>query len=567
MKKVITILLVTALVFNLRAQTKVDSLKQVYAERIKKLMHKNKVVGTSIVIVSGDSIIWKEGFGFADEENNEKITPSTLFGLGSVTKVFTATAVMQLVESNKINLDRPLGSYLRNFSIKGANVEDITPRNVLTHHSGLPSDIFKGMFTTKPEDYKSVLGYMNNEYIAATPNQVRAYSNPGYTLLGHMIHDVSSVEYQDFITSNIFEPLDMSISGFNLLEKSTKTFDSKGKYSKDVLLRDVPAGGLFSNADDLGRFLQAYLSRSSVLMSEDGYKEVYRNQHPDAVLDMGVKYGLGWNITSRPYTGNIYYHTGTTLYFNAAVAVAPEVDLAVAILTNSENGGRVYNQIHGILNDMARVMGKPVLESKDKVDLGSSSKIKLSAEQLKSFEGVYTAPGAYIKAYKKKKNLNIRLQGLRVVMLPVSENTFIPKIMLLGFIPIKMGDARFIFEEIGGMDVITLLEEGSPKELMAKKMESQELSQVWKDRTGEYEQVNLLDGEIKFFDDFKLQVKDGLLILSFEQVNNKSKMQMVMEIIDNDRAMISGVGRYAGQSLQDRGDVLSIFGIELTKKQ
>jgi len=195
-----------------------------------------------MAVVSSDGVLWIDNFGFSDAQTKQPVTEETLFGLGSVTKVFTATAVMQLAEQGLIELDNSLSEYLPDFQMKD-NSEGVTPRNLLTHHSGLPSDIFKGMFSRQPENYKSVVDYMNEEYMAGIPNQIRAYSNPGYTLLGHMIAEVSGREYPEYIRQNILEPLEMESTRFNALEEASKTYDKKGRPQLDVNLRDIPAGG------------------------------------------------------------------------------------------------------------------------------------------------------------------------------------------------------------------------------------------------------------------------------------------------------------------------------------
>ena len=113
-------------------------------------MKKSKVVGLSVAVVDDREVLWTRGFGYADKENGIAATPGTLFDPASVTKVFTATAVMQLVEQGKIELDQSVSHYLPKFSMKSrfsASSDDITVRQLLTHHSGIPGDRLKGMLS------------------------------------------------------------------------------------------------------------------------------------------------------------------------------------------------------------------------------------------------------------------------------------------------------------------------------------------------------------------------------------------------------------------------------------
>ncbi|KAJ1443815.1 beta-lactamase [Ochromonadaceae sp. CCMP2298] len=527
-------------------------------------MKKSKVIGASVAVVSSEGILWIDNFGFEDAEAEKNVTENTLFGLGSVTKIFTGTSVMQLSDQGKVDIDAPFGDYLRSFQMSGGNA-GVTTRNIMTHHSGLPSDIFKGMFSNQPEDYKVVVDYMHQEYLAGIPNQIRAYSNPGYTLLGHMIVEVSGREYDQYVQENILNPLGMNSSAFNALDNASLTYDTKGEYQKDVLLRDLPAGGLFSSSADMTRFLQQYMSQSVDILEAETYAKVLKQQHSNAVLDFSKQYALGWTLNKNSYAGDVYSHTGTTMYFNASMAFSPKADVGVIILTNSEKGRSLFKYSDAIMEAIAKAKGLEKAEEKDLSDLGNKKRIEINPEQLGQYVGNYVTPGAYINVYQKKKKLFMRLQGLKVELIPVAENTFVPKIIILKMLPLRMNSNRMHFENVAGYDLLTNSEEGSEKEMMAMKLAPQNISSEWKFKTGEYNIKELLEGEIKFFDNFKLTEKDDLLVLSFEQTSNGQKIEMALEIINGDRAKVAGLGRYAGQSVSYENGVLKAFGIELEK--
>ena len=126
---------------------------------IAKSMKKNKVIGLSIALVDDQEIIFARGFGYADQENEVPATKNTVYRTGSVSKLFTATAVMQIAQSGKVDIDAPLDTYVPGFSIQTrfSGAGEITPRNIMTHHSGLPSDYISGMFTQEPESLEKFL--------------------------------------------------------------------------------------------------------------------------------------------------------------------------------------------------------------------------------------------------------------------------------------------------------------------------------------------------------------------------------------------------------------------------
>jgi CubicO group peptidase (beta-lactamase class C family) len=565
MKRIILFTIILSAALTLPAQVNIDSIRQVFSEKITKKMKKSKVIGASVAVVSSEGILWIDNFGFEDAEAEKKVTENTLFGLGSVTKIFTGTSVMQLADQGKVDIDAPFGDYLTSFQMSGGNA-GVTTRNIMTHHSGLPSDIFKGMFSNQPEDYKVVVDYMNQEYLAGIPNQIRAYSNPGYTLLGHMIAEVSGMEYDQYVQENVLKPLGMNSSAFNALDNASLTYDGKGEYQKDVLLRDLPAGGLFSSTNDMSKFLMAYMDKSEKLLKASTYDEILKSQHPNTPLDFSDQYALGWSMTKRPHAGDIISHTGTTLHFNAAMAFSPNADFGVIILTNSDKGGTVYREVMNIIESLAKAKGLEKAEEKDLSDLGNKKRIEINPEELKQYVGNYVTPGAYINVYQKRKKLFMRLQGLKVELIPVAENTFVPKIILLKMLPIRLNSNRMHFENVACYDLLTNSEEGSEKEMMAMKLAPQNITSAWKSRTGEYNIKELLEGEIKFFDNFKLTEKDELLVFSFEQTSNGQKIEMALEVINEDRAKVAGLGRYAGQSVSYENGVLKAFGIELEKK-
>ena len=560
MKQNILITLLLSVNLSLHAQVNLDSIRQVFNERITKSMKKNNVIGASVAVVSSEGLLWIDNFGFENLATEKEVTENTVFGIGSVTKVFTGTSVMQLVDQDKVDLDAPFRNYLPNFNLKGDHA-GITTRNIMTHHSGLPSDIFKGMFSNKPENYKVVVDYMNQEYLAGVPNQIRAYSNSGYTLLGHMIAEVSGMEYDQYVMKHILKPLEMNSSAFNALNEASLTYDGKGKYQKDALLRDLPAGGLFSSANDMSKFLVAYMSKSEKLLKAETYNRVQKPQHPNTPLDFSDQFALGWSMAHRPYAGEIFYHTGTTLHFNAAMAFSPSADLGVIILTNSDNGGSIYREVHNIIESLSKASGLGKTEGRNITDLGNDKRLEVSPNELEQYAGVYVTPGANIQVYQKRKKLFMKMKGLRAELIPVGEDTFLPKIILLKVIPMMQKDNRMHFEKIDGYSLLTNSEVGSQKEIMAMKLTPQVIPNAWKARTGEYKVKQLLEGEIEFFTNYKLLEKDGLLIFSFEQKNNGQKIEMTLQTINDTLAKVAGLGRYAGQTVIYENGMLKAFGL------
>ena len=168
---------------------------------INREMKKKKTVGLSIALVDGEHIVWQQGFGYADKENKVKATPETIFRAGSISKLFNAMATMKLSEQGNLDIDRPLANYLPEFQIKTrfGSTDGITPRTIMTHHSGLPGDWVDGMWSKDPPSFTRLAHLIKDEYVAYPPNTVLSYSNLGVTLLGHALENTSKTPYANFL--------------------------------------------------------------------------------------------------------------------------------------------------------------------------------------------------------------------------------------------------------------------------------------------------------------------------------------------------------------------------------
>jgi len=160
---------------------------------IEQAMHKNGVTGLSLSLVDDQQVVWAQGFGYADEANNIPATPETVYRVGSISELFTATAAMQLAEQGKIDIDRPLQTYLPEFSVKRrfTDPKPITLRHLMSHHAGLPTNVLKGMWSTTPAPFTTIVDVLQNEYTSYPPNVVWSFSNLGVTLVGHVIEKIS----------------------------------------------------------------------------------------------------------------------------------------------------------------------------------------------------------------------------------------------------------------------------------------------------------------------------------------------------------------------------------------
>lgn len=189
-----------------------------FNEFVTKGMAEWKVPGLAISIVKDGNVIFAEGFGFRDVKQNLKVTPQTLFAIGSCSKAFTATAVGILVDEGKVDWDKPVRTYLPSFKLQdGVASERMTPRDLLSHRSGLPrhdlmwygatysrEELFDRLQYLKPsKDFRAVWQYQNLMFMTA----------------GYLVGEVASTTWEDFIRKRILDPLDMKETNFSVNDR------------------------------------------------------------------------------------------------------------------------------------------------------------------------------------------------------------------------------------------------------------------------------------------------------------------------------------------------------------
>ena len=173
--------------------------------------HEHHLPGLVVGLVNDGRLIWGKGYGYADLEHETPITLDTRFRIASITKTFTAVAILQLRDSGKLQLDDPVSTYLEWFSLRYDNAPPISIRQLLTHTSGLPRDATIPHWTDNVfQSWDEVVATTQQRKPVIPPLQDFGYSNLGYTLLGGIIEVVTGQTWVDYIQKNILTPLNMN---------------------------------------------------------------------------------------------------------------------------------------------------------------------------------------------------------------------------------------------------------------------------------------------------------------------------------------------------------------------
>jgi len=560
--------------------------RQYIAWLIKKEMKSHDITGLSIALVDDQRVVWAAGFGYADKANNIPATPETVYGVGSISKLFTATAAMQLAEQGKIDIDKPLQTYLPEFSIKTRffDAGPITLRTIMTHHSGLPSNFDKGMWSRNPEPFTSLVQQIKDEYAAYPPNFIYSYSNLGVTLLGHAIQNVSSQAFAPYINECLLRPMNMTHSGFSVRHEM-KSFLAKGyKIDKEVEEgqihdRDVPAGALYSNVLDLSRFVRMVfaqgMSGEHRILQPETLAEMFRPQNVNIPLDMDFRIGLGWMLhDSESFgivsAGIVAEHSGAIPGFHSSLMTLPGHKLGVVVLANSASASGTVARV--AVSALKRAFEAKTGIRQNEVKKPTAIEKPLPEQDLRAYAGWYSTIAGPVKVRVRSVGLETEVMNKNMHLVPLADGGLGLRYKFMGLIPINLGDLEFLSisrATVAGHDILKAHSIGPAEFLVGEKIMPVPVSGKWLQRVGEYEIANAGD-DVLVPDRIRLRYADGFLFLDYIISTWESTETFVLLPTTDAEAVIYGLGRYMGETIRtvsiNGQEMLAYSGYVLRKK-
>jgi CubicO group peptidase (beta-lactamase class C family) len=302
------------------------------------------VAGAVVVVVKGGEILLQKGYGYADQAEHQLVDPqNTLFRVGSVSKLFTWTAVMQLVEQKRIDLDRDIASYL-NFSIPSFHGQPITMRNLMTHTAGF-QDSLKDLVTAKSSAPE--LGVFLKKQVPDrifAPGQLTSYSNYGAALAGYIVERVSGQSYDDYIEQHILKPLDMQQTSFRqplpaaLAPKMSRGYIAAADGPKPFeMFGPAPAGGISATGSDMAKFMMAHLQNGEYAGHHILEAATAQLMHDSAFTTVNPalnRMALGF-IQSNRNGRRIIGHDGDTRLFHSLLLLFLDDNVGLFVSLNS----------------------------------------------------------------------------------------------------------------------------------------------------------------------------------------------------------------------------------------
>jgi len=525
-----------------------SDLKAALSVWIRKRMKRHKITGISLALMDDGEIVWAQGFGYADKTNQRQAEAETLYKVGSISKLFTATALMQLVEQGKVDLDAPIQTYIPELQPKyhyQVNTP-VTLRQIMCHRSGLSGDKLAGMFTRKPERFDTVIEYLNSVYSPYAPDTVSAYSNLATDLQAITIERISGERFEDYVENHVLRPLSMNSSTFDDQKVDTRLLSKAYKRNKEEYepgLRDIPAGNLYSSVLELHHFANMVLENGGDILKAESLQQMLIPQVSDEEAhDLGLNFGLNW-IIERPtlkYLGKVASHSGGTIHFMSNFVILLEQGLSVAILSNSAMSmGFVDELSDKILIEAARIKSgvtKPEASP-------NPAETPFPESLLQQLTGYYATLAGAVKLNSSGNSVKAKLMGMTVILKHHEDGWISLHPRLFGFIPLPIKAIKNFRIKLAHAKHNPILTAKYKDSILPAgiKAESYDIPEAWRDYLGSYT-AEQPEGDYKWFKHLKLSEKDGLLFVSVK-ITGQGTIKHIIRPLSENMAVIEGLGR------------------------
>lgn len=329
------------------------------------IMEDDSIPGVSVAVVNDKKVLWISSFGFTHKTKKRQITEETLFSIQSMSKNFTALAVLMAVQEGLLDLDAPIKKYLPEFTVHSPyedHPEDkITLRHLLSHRAGFTHEAPVGSnFDDRPHSFQEHIQSISDTWLRYPVGYHFSYSNLGLDLAGYILQQQSGIPFERYVEKKVLLPLGMKSSTFDMSLIKQYPNRAVGHMSDvDTLplyIPMIPAGGLYTNAAEMANFLRFHINRGVFeghrLIQEDILDEMYSVAFPLLNQEYGYGFGLWKQMAGST---DQYYHGGAGYGFVSGMVIYPELKLGVVILTNSED--------HGLSLLHVRMMIEPIIRA------------------------------------------------------------------------------------------------------------------------------------------------------------------------------------------------------------
>jgi CubicO group peptidase (beta-lactamase class C family) len=328
-------------------------------------------------LIDNGEIILSDQAGVNDKREKTVPTEEDMYGIGSISKIFTSVAVMQLVDQGKVDLDTSIVQYIPEFKMADKRYKDITARMLLNHSSGLFGSTFNSTILFNDNDsstYNNLLNRLSVSRLKADPGAFSVYCNDGFSVAQILVERVTGISFSEYINENINQPLGLRLTKTpndnfdrNQLVKAYQVGSDSALPTEN--LNAIGAGGIYSTAEEICKFAEIFMTEeTNKVLSIDSVKALMNPEYLNGIWPKGeagsVSYGLGWDSVDT-YPFNQYgikalVKGGDTLQYHGSMIVLPDYNMAMVVL--STGGASIYNQA------MAQEVLLSALKARENID-------------------------------------------------------------------------------------------------------------------------------------------------------------------------------------------------------
>jgi len=539
-------------------------------------MKRRKVVGLSLAVVDGQEVIWAEGFGWADAENGVPATADTMYRVGSVSKPFTALAVMQLEEQGRLDIDAPLSAAIPEFSIHSADPDapPPTPRSMLCHESGLPSEHFAG-WSDPDADFSDLAPLLANDWTAHPPFTVWSYSNLSYSLLGHAVELAAGKDFEPYMEEAVLRPMGMENASFAPGEDVQPLVSHgyrHGKPEEDIHIRDVPAGMLQASVTEVTHLLRVLFADGAwgdtAIVKPETLAEMLTPQNADVPLDLDLDMGLGLFLSDPglAYAGRFAGHNGDTWLFHASMKALLDHQIGVVVLSNTDTSS-------GLVEDVASDLAALTLAARRGIPAPPEEQPVTPPADPPSGPitvGLYQGfAGRLAVEEKGGGKRDAKVVGLKIVAKPAEPDLYDLRLKILGLAlqPPGLRPVRIYADDVADQRALVVYQDGA-RSLLGVAIDPRPPTDAWRGRLGVWVPVD--EGTRAFLRDLRLTEEDGVLVGRFLLLLGRPlALSFAMDPVSDDLVRTPGYGRNVGEAVQvvdgPDGERLVWSGVELER--
>ncbi len=488
-------------------------------------MKRADIAGLSIAIVDDQRVLWARGFGVADPRDGRPATAKTVYRTGSVSKLFTALAALQMAERGRLDLDQPLGTVVP--ALRGAlgpGADQVTPRRLMSHQAGLARDRIAGMWGPQPASFAALAASLTPDDLPFRAGAEWHYSNLGVTLLGHAVQEIAGIPFGRHLQQAVLAPIGMASASFGtgLAESADAAYGARnGKPADDPPLRDVPAGGLSASVLDLARFLSMVFAGGRAgdtqVVSPATIDAMFRPQNDQVATDLGFRVGLGWMLSTLGAStiegaGTVAHHAGATMQFRSQVYALPRHRLGVVVLANSPAGDGAVDRI--ATEALALLLQARTGIAQPRQAAPELARMPMPAALLETLPGDYATLVGRVRIVRTSGGLAADALGRRFALEQRTDGQLRMRYALLGVLPVDVPQLDAIGLTVQQVEGRALLvgQVGTTRMRLGERLAPQAISPAWRARIGRYRIVEpeggpaLISG-VRVLDD------DGVLVV------------------------------------------------------